>query len=74
MYGQDALKLASRALIAVGMACATALSAQPAAEPEELEAAAVIGERPGPALWRVSNKANSLWILPTLAPLPQQVT
>lgn len=38
---------------------------------QELEAVLVVGERPGPALWKVTNrKGNALWILPTYGPLP----
>ncbi|MEO6184946.1 MAG: TraB/GumN family protein [Steroidobacteraceae bacterium] len=38
---------------------------------EELETIIVTGERPGPALWKVSRKGNTLWILPTFGPLPE---
>ncbi|MET0281144.1 MAG: TraB/GumN family protein [Steroidobacteraceae bacterium] len=74
MYRQGAPQLASLALVVIGMAHGAAIRAQLPAEPDELEAAAVIGERPGPALWRVSHEGRTLWILPTLAPLPQKVT
>ncbi len=39
----------------------------------ELEPILVVGERPGPALWKVTWKDHTLWILPTLSPLPRQV-
>ena len=34
----------------------------------------VTGERPGPAMWRVSNGTHDLWILATLLPLPKHMT
>jgi uncharacterized protein YbaP (TraB family) len=34
----------------------------------------VTGEHPGPALWKITWRDHTLWILPTLAPLPRQVT
>jgi TraB/PrgY/gumN family len=49
-------------------AAATAYPAEP-----ELDPVLVVGEQPGPALWRVSFKDHELWILPTLAPLPRQL-
>ena len=39
--------------------------------PEEI---AVVGERPGPNLWRVTNGEHVLWILGTLDPLPKDMT
>lgn len=30
-----------------------------------------MGERPGPRMWRVTNRGNTLWILGTLTPLPE---
>ncbi len=41
---------------------------------EELESIIVTGERPGPALWKVtSRKGNTLWILPVFGPLPDRL-
>jgi uncharacterized protein YbaP (TraB family) len=51
-------------------------AAPPDASPtlEELEAILVTGERPGPALWKVSTKkGNTLWILPVFGPLPDRL-
>lgn len=45
----------------------------PADEILELEPVLVIGERPGPALWKVTWKDHTLWLLPTLSPLPRGV-
>jgi len=46
----------------------------PAEAPEELAPVLVLGERPGPALWKVTWKDHVLWIMPTLAPLPRGLT
>jgi uncharacterized protein YbaP (TraB family) len=35
-----------------------------------LETFVVTGEQPGPALWKVTRKDHTLWILPTYGPLP----
>jgi len=35
---------------------------------------AIVGEAPGPGLWRVSNGDHVLWILGTLDPLPKDMT
>lgn len=40
---------------------------------QELEPVLVTGERPGPALWKVTHKRNTLWILPTFGPLPARL-
>lgn len=42
---------------------------------DELEAVLITGERPGPALWKVTRKGNDnvLWILPTFEPLPDSL-
>jgi uncharacterized protein YbaP (TraB family) len=52
----------------------TQVPEQPAPVVEELEAVVITGVRPGPALWKVSSRGHALWILPTLAALPRQVT
>jgi uncharacterized protein YbaP (TraB family) len=49
-----------------------AVSSAPASAPiEEVE---VVGERPGPSLWRVSRGDHVLWLLGTLDPLPRKMT
>jgi hypothetical protein len=66
-----------RALASVALTLAAlGLMFMPQATPalEELDAVMVTGEHPGPALWKVTWKDHVLWILPTLAPLPRQVT
>jgi hypothetical protein len=41
---------------------------------EPLEEVLVIGEQPGPALWKVSKGEHVLWIMATLKPLPKKMT
>ena len=43
-----------------------------AAEPR-LEEILVVGEQPGPAMWRVTKGDHTLWILATLEPLPKDM-
>lgn len=45
----------------------------PARAEEELDLVVVTGERPGPALWKVTHKDHVLWILPVMAPLPREM-
>lgn len=40
---------------------------------DELETIVVTGERPGPALWKVTRKDHVLWILPMFGPLPDRL-
>ena len=45
----------------------------PAAAELPLEEILVVGEQPGPAMWRVTKGDHSLWILATLEPLPKDM-
>ena len=38
-----------------------------------LEEILVVGEQPGPAMWRVSKGDHTLWIFATLEPLPKDM-
>ncbi len=65
------------ALLLSGLAFASGAAPQTTPSPDgvtsiqELEAILVTGERPGPGLWKVTNrKGNALWILPMFGPLP----
>jgi hypothetical protein len=60
------------AAVGVGQIAGQPLPATPVLE--ELDTVVVTGEHPGPALWKISWRDHALWILPTLAPLPRQVT
>jgi TraB/PrgY/gumN family len=46
---------------------------QPAAAEPLLEEVLVVGEQPGPAMWRVTKGEHTLWILATLEPLPKDM-
>jgi len=46
-------------------------NAPPAGGIEEI---LVVGEQPGPALWRVSKGEHVMWVLGTYTPLPQKMT
>ena len=45
----------------------------PAAAEPPLEEILVVGEQPGPAMWRVAKGDHALWILATLEPLPKDM-
>jgi hypothetical protein len=67
--------------MALGMTFATPGDTQIVVQPpssasvlEELGTVLVKGEHPGPALWKIAWRDHTLWILPTLAPLPRKVT
>src|SRR5690348_2834433 len=48
--------------------------AAPESQPlPELETFVVTGEQPGPALWKITRKDHTLWILPTYGPLPARL-
>lgn len=58
--------------------CAAAQSAEPQlASPQplgQLPEVEVLGEQPGPGLWKVSRGDHVLWILGTLDPVPRQMS
>ncbi len=43
----------------------------PAVAEPTLEEILVVGEQPGPAMWRVTKGDHTKWILATLEPLPR---
>jgi uncharacterized protein YbaP (TraB family) len=51
---------------------ATAAPAAPA--PQQLEEIAIVGERPGPRLWKITRGDHVLWLLGTLNHLPKRMT
>lgn len=53
---------------------ATAFVASLAHAQAPIEEVLVVGEHPGPGLWKVTKGENTLWILGTHAPLPQRLT
>jgi uncharacterized protein YbaP (TraB family) len=46
---------------------------EPAAAQTALDEILVVGEQPGPAMWRVAKGDHALWILATLDPLPKNM-
>jgi uncharacterized protein YbaP (TraB family) len=46
---------------------------EPAATEPRLEEILVVGEQPGPAMWRVTKGDHALWIFATLEPLPKDM-
>ena len=64
------------ALLATGLAPRGMAQPAPSVATEplpELETFVVTGEQPGPALWKVTRREHTLWILPTFGPLPDQL-
>jgi uncharacterized protein YbaP (TraB family) len=55
-------------MLGLAAGAATAPPPIPTGALDELQ---VIGERPGPGLWRISKGGRELWILATLEPLPK---
>jgi uncharacterized protein YbaP (TraB family) len=76
MGGRSAALILYGALLS-GLASTTApAGALPpaAAAPQQLDEIAIIGERPGPRLWKVSKGDHVLWLLGTLNHLPRRMT
>ena len=72
--GAGWLKVWWLSLVCCAVAANQRVSAQePAAAEPRLEEILVVGEQPGPAMWRVSKGEHSLWILATLEPLPKDM-
>lgn len=69
----DAIRLMAFALLLAPLARAG--DAPAAASPDfELDEVLVVGERPGPAMWKVTRGEHTLWIMGTLSPLPAGMT
>lgn len=63
-------------LLGISFAAGTqqaALPAAPSGDLPELETALVIGEQPGPGLWKVTRGDNVLWVLADYGPLPRDM-
>ncbi|HEY4975253.1 MAG TPA: hypothetical protein VII41_16685, partial [Steroidobacteraceae bacterium] len=45
-----------------------------AAAPQQLDEISIVGERPGPRLWKVTKGEHVLWLLGTLNHLPRRIT
>lgn len=74
MAGLRALSivLATFSLLAAGPPSAS--SAESSREDIELEEVLVTGERPGPAMWKVTKGDHTLWIMGTLSPMPAKMS
>ena len=71
-----ALILYATLLSSLCLTAARAATAGPAAAaaPQQLEEIAIVGERPGPRLWKISKGDHVLWLLGTLNHLPRRMT
>ena len=68
------LGIAWSSLVCSAVAVNRAVNAEvPATAEPPLEEILVVGEQPGPAMWRVSKGDHALWILATLEPLPKDM-
>lgn len=86
MGGRSAALILHRSLAGGLLAVATALAAaipgtasaaaavMAGAGLEQLDEIAIIGERPGPRLWKVSKGDHVLWLLGTLSHIPKHMT
>jgi uncharacterized protein YbaP (TraB family) len=76
MGGRSAALILCAALLgSLGSTDAAAVPAAAAvAPPQQLEEIAIVGERPGPRLWKVSKADHVLWLLGTLNHLPKRMT
>jgi uncharacterized protein YbaP (TraB family) len=68
--------LAVPALLVTASITAGAPDATPAGDPArpELDEILVLGEQPGPAMWKVSRGDHTLWIMGTITPMPKRMT
>ena len=67
------MKVQVVAVSLVGLLGMAQIAHSQAREQETLDEVVVSGEQPGPGLWRVTNGANTLWILGTHSPLPRDM-
>ena len=77
MGGRAAALILHAALLSslTGTGVRAASGAAPAvAPPQQLDEIAIVGERPGPRLWKVSRGDHVLWLLGTLNHLPKRMT
>lgn len=76
MGGRSAALILYAALLSLTASRARAASGvtPAAAPPQQLQEIAIVGERPGPRLWKVSRGDHVLWLLGTLNHLPKRMT
>ena len=63
---------AQEAVPGVGTPAATVASETVAGANDPPETVLVLGQRPGPGMWKVSKDGHVLWVLGTYSPLPKQ--
>lgn len=75
MKWPDSRLLAAMTLLS-SMLPASNLAAQlaPTQADLELEEVLVLGEQPGPAMWKVSRDGHTLWVMGTMTPRPSSMT
>ncbi len=64
--------LATLSLLSIGPPPAS--SAESAGADIELDEVVVTGERPGPAMWKVTRGDHTLWIMGTISPMPAKMS
>jgi uncharacterized protein YbaP (TraB family) len=74
MGGRSAALIILAAALAAGTSSTAAAGLAAAAAPQQLDEIAIVGERPGPRLWKVSKGDHVLWLLGTLNHLPKRMT
>lgn len=52
--------------------CLTLASSPPATTPNE-ETLLIVGEQPGPGMWKVQKGGNTLWLIGTYSPVPEKM-
>lgn len=65
--------LTASALAAFSVVAAIQTPTQPPLSDAQLGEILVVGQQPGPGLWRISKGDHDLWIFATLTPLPKQM-
>jgi hypothetical protein len=72
-HPRAALTACALAAISLAAMAAAAATTQPPLSDAQLGEVLVVGQQPGPGLWRVSKGDHDLWIFATLTPLPKQM-
>jgi len=67
------LELASVLCVLLAAAALADESAPAVASAEPVEEIVILGERPGPQLWKITNGEHTLWLLGLLQPLPTRM-
>jgi uncharacterized protein YbaP (TraB family) len=73
-YRKPLLVALAAAMISSAPSRGAASGADPATAAPPLVEIEVIGERPGPSMWKISKDNHVLWLMGTLEPLPKRMT